>query len=176
MEVKQGNKKETLTQTGRRGRDWQLGRQDSRKGGGWWTQQGGVYGVVWAKMQLACEAAAGGPGDRQCNPGLQGNKASNLWLKTPVGVEAAAGETPSLTGEFLGETHRGLERAQAHPLGNQRQKGPIWLWVAEGLTNIQQRVEQAPLLSLGPSPTYSVTKQRPVLPGPGEHLRLSPFK
>ena len=34
-------------------------------------------------------------------------------MKTPVGVEVAAGETPSLTGEVVGETHRGLERAQA---------------------------------------------------------------
>ena len=36
-------------------------------------------------------------------------------MKTPVGVGAAAGETPSLTGEVVGETHRGLEHAQAHP-------------------------------------------------------------
>ena len=43
----------------------------------------------------------------------------------PVGVGAAAGETPSLTGEVVGETHRGLEYAQAHPLGNQHQKGPV---------------------------------------------------
>ena len=46
-------------------------------------------------------------------------------MKTPVGVAAAAEETPSLTGEFVGETHRGLERAQAYPLGNQHQRGPI---------------------------------------------------
>ena len=46
-------------------------------------------------------------------------------MKTPVGVEAAAGETPSFTGKVIGETHRGLERAQAHPLGNQHQMGPI---------------------------------------------------
>ena len=46
-------------------------------------------------------------------------------MKIPVGVEVAAGETPSLTEEFLGETHRGLERAQAHSLGNQHQRGPI---------------------------------------------------
>ena len=32
-------------------------------------------------------------------------------LETPVGGEEAAGETPSLTGEFVGETHRGLECA-----------------------------------------------------------------
>ena len=76
-----------------------------------------------------------------------------------MGVEAAAGETPSLTGEFVGETHRDLECAQAHPLGNQHQKDPIWLWVAEGVTEIQQRVEQVPLLPLGPSPTYSITAQ-----------------
>ena len=31
-----------------------------------------------------------------------------------MGVGAAAGETPSLTGEVVGETHRGLECAQAH--------------------------------------------------------------
>ena len=55
----------------------------------------------------------------------RGNKASNHRLKTPVRVEAAAGETPSLTGEFVGETQRGLECAQAHPLGNQHQRGPV---------------------------------------------------
>ena len=49
----------------------------------------------------------------------RGNKASSLRFKTHLGVEEAAGETPSLTGEFVGETHRGLERVQAHPLGNQ---------------------------------------------------------
>ena len=69
-----------------------------------------------------------------------------------MGVEAAAGETPSLTGEVVGETHRGLERTQAHPLGNQHQKDPFWLWVAEGVTEFQQRVEQVPLFPLRPLP------------------------
>ena len=73
-------------------------------------------------------------------------------MKTPVEVEAAAGETPSLTGEFVGETHRVLEHTQAHPLGKQHQKGPICLWVAEGVTKIWQRVEQVPLLPIGPLP------------------------
>ena len=73
-----------------------------------------------------------------------------------MGVGEAAGETLSLTGEVIGETHRGLERAQAHPLGNQHQRGPICLWVAEGVTEIWQRVEQAPLLPLGPSPTQPI--------------------
>ena len=90
-------------------------------------------------------------------------------------VEAAAGETPSLTGEFIGETHRGLECTQIHPLGNQHQKGPIRLWVVEGVTEILQRVEQAPLVPLGPSSTYSIKAQRPVLPRPGEHLKLRPL-
>ena len=45
-------------------------------------------------------------------------------MKTPMGVEAAAGETPSLTGEVIGETHMGLELAQAHP--------PTWELAAEG--------------------------------------------
>ena len=92
-----------------------------------------------------------------------------------MGVGAAAGETPSLTGEVVGETHRGLERAQARPLGNQHQKGPVWLWVEGGVTEIQQRVEQVPLLPLGSSPKYSVTAQQPALPGPSEHLRVRPF-
>ena len=93
-----------------------------------------------------------------------------------MGVGAAAGETPSLTGEVVGETHRGLERAQAHPLGNQHQRGPIRLWGAEGVTEFRQRVERAPLLPLSPSPTYSITAQQPELPRPGEHLKLHPVK
>ena len=52
---------------------------------------------------------------KQSRAPVWGNKVSNLRLKTPVGVEAALGETPSLTGKFVGETHRGLEHAQAHP-------------------------------------------------------------
>ena len=55
-----------------------------------------------------------------------------------MGVEAAAEETPSLTGEFVGETHRGLECTQAYPPGTQHQKGPLCLWVAEGVTEIWQ--------------------------------------
>ena len=45
----QGVKEDTFTQTGRRGRDGQLGREDS----------------------AGDKAAAGGPGDRLHNPGLQ---------------------------------------------------------------------------------------------------------
>ena len=46
-----------------------------------------------------------GERDRPLNPGFQCReiKPQNLWLKKSVRVEAA-GETPSLTGEFTGGT------------------------------------------------------------------------
>ena len=69
-----------------------------------------------------------------------------------MGVEVAAGERPSLTGEFIGETHRVLECTQTHPPRKQHHKGPISLWVAGGVTENQQRAEQVPLLPLGPLP------------------------
>ena len=46
-------------------------------------------------------------------------------MKMPVEVGAATRETPSLTGEVVGETHRGLGHTQAQPLGDQHQRGPI---------------------------------------------------
>ena len=67
-----------------------------------------------------------------------------------MGVEAAAGETPSLTGEFVGETHRILECKQTHPPRNQQQKGPMSLWIVEEVTGNWQRVQQAALFPLGP--------------------------
>ena len=91
-----------------------------------------------------------------------------------MGVEAA-GETPSLTGEFAGETHRGLVRAQAHPPGNQHQQGPICLWVAGEMTENRLRVEEAVLFPLGPSPTYSTKIQLCGLPYPGETSGSAPY-
>ena len=64
----------------------------------------------------------------------------------------AAGETPSLTAEFPGKTHRVLKHTQTHPPGNQHQKGPICLWVAEEVTESRQRAEQAASFPLGPLP------------------------
>ena len=93
-----------------------------------------------------------------------------------MGVEAAAGETPGLIGEFVGETHRVLEHTQTHPPGNQHQKGPICLWVVEEITESQQRAKQVALFPLGPSFTYSITMQQCGLPCPGEHLRLHPLQ
>ena len=78
-------------------------------------------------------------------------KPHNLWLQKPVGV-AAAGETASLTGESVGETHRVLEHIQMLPPGNQHQKAPICLWVVGEETESRPRAEQAPLLPLGPLP------------------------
>ena len=71
--------------------------------------------------------------------------------KKTVRVEVA-GETRSLTGEFLGETHSGLDSTQNHPLGNQHQKDPICLWVVAEMTESQQRAEQTELFPLRPLP------------------------
>ena len=68
-----------------------------------------------------------------------------------MGVEVA-GETPSLTEKFSGETHRVLEHTQTHPPRNQHQKDPIYLWVVEEVTESQQRAKQVALLPLGPLP------------------------
>ena len=123
-----------------------------RQGSSWWTR--------WQTAQPRAPA--------------RGNKASNLWLKTPVGVEVAAGETPSLTGECVGETHGGLESAQAHPLRKQHQSGPIWLWVGEGVTENQQSGAKA----MAPYPALPHVQCHSAVtwsPCPGEHLRLHPF-
>ena len=64
----------------------------------------------------------------------------------------AAGETPSLIGEFVGEIHRVLEHTQTQPHRNQHQKGPLCLWVAGEVTENQQRTAQAALVPLGPLP------------------------
>ena len=95
-------------------------------------------------------------------------------MKTPVGVEAAVGETPSLTGEFVGETHRALEHTQTHPPENQHQKGPICLWVAGEVTERWPRAEQAALFPLRPLPHIQHHMQQSGLPHPGEYLRLHP--
>ena len=63
-----------------------------------------------------------------------------------------AGETPSLTGESVRETHRVLEHTQTHPPRNQHQKGLIWLWVEGEVTENQQRAEQVALFLLEPLP------------------------
>ena len=61
---------------------------------------------------------------------------------------AVVAETPSLTGEFIGETHRVLEYTQTHLRGNQHQKGLLYLWVVGEVTESWQRDEQATLFPL----------------------------
>ena len=72
----------------------------------------------------------------------------------------AVGETPSLTGWLVGETQRVLERTQAHPPGNQHQKGPICLWAAGGVTESGVTAKEVTLFPLGPHPPYSATMQQ----------------
>ena len=63
-----------------------------------------------------------------------------------------AGETPSHTGEFIGETHRVLKSTQTHPPVNQHQKGPIYLWVVGEVTESQLRAKKVALFPLRPLP------------------------
>ena len=77
-----------------------------------------------------------------------GNKASKLLTEKTCGGVEAVGETPSLTGGFIGETHRVLECTQANPPGNQYQKGPLCLWVAGEVTESLLRAEQVVLIPL----------------------------
>ena len=58
------------------------------------------------------------------------------------------GETSSLTGKSIAETHRVLEQTQTHPPGNQNQKGVIHYWLAEEVTKSRARAKQAALFPL----------------------------
>ena len=107
-------------------------------------------------MRINQEEQLGSKTDPQPRVPAQETKASKLfWLKKPVGI-AAVRKTPSLTGVFIGETHRVLERTQTHPPThpprNQHQKGPICLWVSEEVTESLPRAEQAALFPLRPLP------------------------
>ena len=68
--VNKGDKEETFIQTGRRGGDWQQGREDPRAGAGG-PSEAADCGMGRAKLQLTGQAAAGGLGDRQGNPEFQ---------------------------------------------------------------------------------------------------------
>ena len=121
------------------------GGENMQLGGSWRTGAGKAVacgpGKVAAGRPVVPPLGADKPGgttgeqDRPCNLGFQRGeiKPQDLGLKKPVGVEVA-GETLSLTGEFVGETHRVLECTQTYPPGNQHQKGPICLWVLGEVT------------------------------------------
>ena len=152
----QGVKEEPFIQTGRRGGDGQPGwrghearlqlEDQGRWGGGWSSRWSHICVWINREEQLGIEADHTTEGSR-----VGEIKPQNLWLKKPVEVEVA-GETPSLTGEFFGETHRVLKCTQNHPPENQHQKGPICLWVAGEVTESWQRAEQEALFPLRPLP------------------------
>ena len=121
----------------------------------------------WGSHILVWISTWGARQTTQPRVSVWGNNASNLWLKTPVEVEAAAGETPSLTREFVGDTHRGLESTQTHPLGNQHQKGPLCLWVAGEVTESWQRAEQVQLFPLRSLPHIQYHSSASVVALPG---------
>ena len=62
------------------------------------------------------------------------------------------GDTSSLTEDTIGGAHKILECTQAHPPGNQHQKGQICLSVAREVTESQPRAEQEALFPLRPLP------------------------
>ena len=82
---------------------------------------------------------------------VQETKISKPLTEKPVGI-AVVGETPRLTEEFVGETHRVLEFTQIHLPGGQHRKGPMYLWVAGEVTERRGRAEQVALFFLGPLP------------------------
>ena len=69
-----------------------------------------------------------------------------------MGVEAAAGETPSLTEELAGQTHRGPRTYTKPPTWESEPEGPNLLVGSGEVTESQQRVEQTALFPLGPLP------------------------
>ena len=65
------DKEETFIQSSRRGGDGQPGREDSRQGSGWLTQQGGGLWSRVGKAAAGSKAAAGGPSHRLHNQQFQ---------------------------------------------------------------------------------------------------------
>ena len=96
-----------------------------------------------------------------------GNKPQNLWLQKPVGV-VAGGDTPSLTGEIIGETHRVLEHTN-QPTQESAPEGPNFLAGSGGSDKTGRERSKQHWSLLDSSPTYSVTTQQRGLPCPNEH-------
>ena len=123
----QGDKGETFIQTSGRGRDGQPGqrglvaRQWLADQVRWWLAEQAV--PHFHADKLGGRTGRSNWGMRQTTqprvPGW-GNKASKPLTENTCGrFEAAVGETPSLTGEFIGETLWVLEHTQTHLPGNQ---------------------------------------------------------
>ena len=130
----QGVKEETFKQTCKGGRDRKLG-------GDWRGEWSHISVQINQEEQLGTETYPSVFVSLQ-NPVLPHReiKPQNLQLKTPVGL-AAAGETTSLTEEFIGETHGVLEHTQTHPPWNQHHRGLVCLWVAREVTESRAGAE-----------------------------------
>ena len=112
-------------------------------------------------------------------------KKASKSLAVKICRVAAAGETPSLTGEFVGDTHRVLECTKTHPPGprmytnpptrNQHQKGPICLWVVVEVTETSGELSKQHRSLSDPFPTYSTIMKQHGLPCLGEYLKLRPL-
>ena len=105
----------------------------------------------WLAVPRLCADKLGGKSgdpEKLHNSGFQCRKRKPLPVAVkPVGV-VVVGETPSLTRDVVGETHRVLECTQTHLPKSQYQKGPICLWVVEEVTESRSRARQVALFPL----------------------------
>ena len=77
------------------------------------------------------------------------------------------GETPSLTGEDIGETHRVLEHTQTHPPRSAPEQPSLFVG-SRGSTESSVELSISIVPSLTPSPIYRSTMQQRGLSLPGE--------
>ena len=128
------------------------GGKDSQQGCNWRTRAGKAAASELGGPTFACrQTRRNSWGVRQTTQPrapAQGNKASKPLTENPCGGWGSSGRNSQLTGEFIGETYRGLECTQTHPHVNQHQKGLICLWVAGDVTESQPRAEQVALFPL----------------------------
>ena len=97
-----------------------------RRGGSSKTEQGGGWQSGWSHICMQINREEQLESETDLSTQDREIDAKRL-LETPVGGEEAAGEIPSITGEFIGETHRVLQSTQTHQPRNQHQEGPIYL-------------------------------------------------
>ena len=81
----------------------------------------------WGGRGLVARRRLVDPGRSKADCTTQGLQCGEIKPQTsdwkhPWGLRL---QQEKLPGEVVGETHRDLECAQAHPLGNQQQRGPI---------------------------------------------------
>ena len=131
------------------------GSEDSQQSSSWRTgvREVAVGGPVVPHLHGDKLRVTTGARNRPRNPGFQYReiKSQNLWLWKSVGV-AVVEETPSLTGDFIGEIHRVLEHTQTHVPGIQHEKGLICLCEVGEVIETQLRAKQVALFPFWPFP------------------------